>query len=387
MALQTASYAIILPLFARRMADFGAGVAGLGLSSMAYAVTSTLAAPLMGALADRRGRRPFILVGMGIYVVAFSGYWLAPSALVFILLRGFAGALTAGLTPSVLGIIADLAPAERKGQWIGIVNGGMAAGWIIGPLLGGGLYDRFGYSVPFLVSIAVAMLTLGLTFFFVPETRWSALQRTAADGVKKPIWKAGAEIVPGLSRLLPAFLVLMGITLAVSFAATFVEPQFMFYAYGDLSWTSAQMGFIMSIYGIASTIGGFTLARLSDRWGRKTALLGGLGLVTCQYLGMLFFRPYVWIAVSFGLAGLGNALYDPALSAALLDISPPEHRARTMGVRSMAASLGNVLGPALVVILAPFLQTQGVFMVAAGLVALAGVTAVGVLPAVRRAQV
>jgi len=56
MALQTTSFVIILPLFSRRFSEFGAGVEAMGISAMAYALTSTMAAPFMGALADRFGQ-------------------------------------------------------------------------------------------------------------------------------------------------------------------------------------------------------------------------------------------------------------------------------------------------------------------------------------------
>jgi DHA1 family multidrug resistance protein-like MFS transporter len=76
--------------------------------------------------------------------------------LVFIIIRALAGALTAGLVPAVTGIVADLAPTERRAQWIGIVSGGAAFGWIAGPLLGGVLYDHWGIGVPFVISIIMA---------------------------------------------------------------------------------------------------------------------------------------------------------------------------------------------------------------------------------------
>jgi predicted MFS family arabinose efflux permease len=59
MALQMTGFVMILPLFARRLGDFGAGVDALGLSALAYALAAAVAAPFMGSLADRFGRRPW----------------------------------------------------------------------------------------------------------------------------------------------------------------------------------------------------------------------------------------------------------------------------------------------------------------------------------------
>ena len=85
MALQMTGFVMILPLFARRFETFGTGVEALGVSAMAFALTSTIAAPLMGMLADRFGRRPIILVSLAAYVLAFTGYLFAASALFLIL--------------------------------------------------------------------------------------------------------------------------------------------------------------------------------------------------------------------------------------------------------------------------------------------------------------
>jgi MFS family permease len=142
----------------------------------------------------------------------------------------------------------------------------------------------------------------------------------------------------------------------------------MFYVYDDLTWTSSQLGLVMSTYGVACMLGEFTLGQLSDRLGRKPVLTLGLALFSAQFIGLAIFRDATWIVMSFILAGLGNALYDPALSAYILDITPPEHKARSMGLKGTIGSLGNMFGPALVVLFTPFADPQIVFLISAGLV-------------------
>jgi MFS family permease len=358
MALQMIGFVMILPLFAWRFESFGAGVEALGMSAMAYALTSTIAAPFIGMLADRLGRRPIILLSLSAYVLAFSGYLFAASAWILILLRGLAGVFTAGLIPAITSSVGDLASENRRAQWIGIVNGGASAGWIVGPLLGGLLYDRFGYVVPFVTSIAMAVGALLLAVFLVPETH------TPAPHPGHSARTHGLQTFPAGST----FLLLVLISFGVMFAWAFIEPQFMFYAYDDLSWTSSQLGLVMSTYGVAFMFGEFALGRLSDRVGRKPVLALGLALFSTQFVGLVIFRDVTWIVVSFILAGLGNALYDPALSAFILDIAPPEHKARAMGLKGTVGSLGNMLGPALVVLITPFVIPQVVFLISAGLV-------------------
>lgn len=368
MAVQMTSFVLILPLFARRLGNLGSGVEALGISAMAYALTSTLLAPFMGGLADRFGRRPVVLASLVAYVLAFSGYLFATSAWMFIVVRGLAGAFTAGLMPSIISTVGDLAPASRRAQWIGIVNGGASAGWIIGPLLGGILYDRSGHAAPFIVSIVLAVATFVIALFLIPETNHYS-SKLPAKNFSWSNWMNGFRTLrSSLPQSLPMFLMLMTIGFGVMFAWAFIEPQFMFYAYDDLQWTSTLLGAVMSTYGVTMMLGEFTLSRLSDRWGRRPVLILGLALFSAQFIGLALFHDVTWIVLSFVLAGLGNAIYDPALNAHLLDIAPTEHKARIMGIKSTVSSLGNMLGPALVVLFIPYLKPQGVFLTAAFLV-------------------
>lgn len=360
MALQMTGFVMILPLFARRFESFGAGVEALGVSAMAYALTSTFAAPFIGMLADRFGRRPIILLSLSAYVLAFSGYLFAVSAWLLIALRGLAGVFTAGLIPAITSMIGDLSPENRRGQWIGILNGGASAGWIFGPVLGGLLYDRFGYVVPFTASITMASAALLLAAFRIPET----YTPTSHPAQLHFSWTHSWQVL----RAQPTFYSLLLITFGVMFAWAFIEPQFMFYTYQQLSWTSSQLGLVMSTYGMAFMLGELALGQLSDRLGRKPVVVLGLAFFSAQFIGLVIFRDIPWIVVSFILAGLGNAIYDPALSAIILDFAPPEHTAGTMGLKSMAGSLGILLGPVMVVLLAPFLSPQLVFLIAAVLV-------------------
>lgn len=374
MALQMTSFVMILPLFARRFNELGAGVEALGISAMMYALTSTLAAPFLGSLADRFGRRPMVLGSLTAYIVAFIGYLFASSTSVFILLRGLAGAFTAGLIPAVIGIAVDIAPINRKAQWISIINGGASFGWIAGPIAGGIIYDRWGYSTALIVSISIAIVTFFVALLFVPESRietirsFTRVEHSVPDNVPINIKFSLLNLRNTLHHSISTFIVLLFISFAVLFAWTFIEPRFMFYAYNDLGWSSSMLGLMMSTYGIALMVGEFGFGRLSDRLGRTPIILVGLILFSAQFIGLAFFRLHILIATAFVIAGLGNALYDPALSASILDISPAEHRARILGIKSMVGSFGSILGPALVALFNSSMNARGIFLIATGVV-------------------
>jgi MFS family permease len=330
----------------------------------------------MGALADRFGRRPLVLGSLAAYAAAFSGYLFASSPGVLILLRGWAGAFTAGLIPAVTGLAVDLAPQDRRAQWISFINGGASFGWIAGPIAGGMIYDLWGYSAALIVSIIMAIITFIVALLFVPESRLATVrsftrtEHSTTNNIPKNIKVLLLNLRSTLPHPLSTFFALLFIFFAVLFAWALIEPRFMFYAYNDLGWNSSMLGLMMSTYGIAMMLGEFGLGRLSDRLGRKPIITVGLMLFSAQFIGLAFFRNYILIAIAFVIAGLGNALYDPALSASILDKSPDEHRARILGIKSMVGSSGSILGPALVALFNSSMDARSIFLIAVGVVLL-----------------
>jgi MFS family permease len=372
-ALQMTSYGMIFPLFARKIDDFGDGVAVLATSVMAYSLAGVVAAPFMGSLADRIGRRPVILGSFAVFAAAFTGYYLAAASFVFIVIRGLTGALTAGLGPATMGLVADIAPEDERARWIGVIGGGTSAGFIFGPVAGGLLYDRWGYGPPFLASIGMALLTLLVTFLAIPEThtpekrqRETLTQKRAASLAPKT--GTAGSFMASLPHPLLAFGTLLFINLSMIFAWFFIDPQLPFYVFDELGWTTAQFGSAISFYGWATLCGSLALGQVSDRLGRKPVLIVGLILHAAQYVGLMLTNVYWVIIAAFIIAGLGEALLNPALTAAYLDITPEEHRSRAMGIKGAVGSLGSLLAPALVMVVVGYVPPQSVFLISAALI-------------------
>src|SRR5258708_25846164 len=139
-ALMMTGYGIVLPVFAKRLGELGSGVAALGLMSMGFAFAQLLLSPFMGSFADRFGRKPLILIALAGEVVANSTFVLAHSPGLYIAVRVFQGAITAGLLPAGMGVGADTVPERQRARWVGVGIGGLRAGMSFCPGLCGFLF-------------------------------------------------------------------------------------------------------------------------------------------------------------------------------------------------------------------------------------------------------
>lgn len=73
-----------------------------------------------------------------------------------------------------MGVVADTIPEQKRGQWVGVIMGGYAVGFIFGPAMGGVLFERWGYVAPFALSAGLAAAGLLVALMMVPETRTTA---------------------------------------------------------------------------------------------------------------------------------------------------------------------------------------------------------------------
>lgn len=376
-ALMMTGYGIVMPVFAKRLGELGSGVAALGLMSMGFAFAQFLLSPFMGSFADRFGRKPFILIALAGEVIANSAFLLAHSTAIYIAIRIFQGAITAGLLPAVMGVVGDTVSERQRARWTGIVMGSYGAGFIFGPAIGGFLFDRWGFVAPFGASAALALIALLLAFVMVPETRPAFEHAQQLNPTRGQTQQRG--FFASLPRPQYLFATLLLLDFIATFGFAFIEPQMMFYVYNQLFLTPTQLGIIVGGYGLAMLLGQAGLGQLSDHFGRKPLIVLGLLLNFMLYPGLIFLKQFGLIFMVAVVAGIGGALVAPALSAAYLDIAEPEHRSQVMGIRGSVAALGGVAGPLLVAVVSLWTQPQGIFAISGAVTLVAVFLALAVL--------
>jgi MFS transporter, DHA1 family, multidrug resistance protein len=354
-------FGIIMPVFARRLEDFGAGVGELSFITMGFAFTQFILSPIMGSLADRIGRRPIILLALGGYAAVNIGFLFAHDTVTLMILRCIEGGITAGLLPAAQATVGDIVPADRRAQGVSMVMAGYGFGFILGPFIGGLLFDMWGYSAPFIASSSMGLIGLVFAWIMVPETHHKAnrnmMKVNASQG--KPKFLS----LSFLPRPLNTFYILMLVSFILTFTFAFISPVMIFYVYDDLKFSATQFGLLVGVYGLAAVLGQVFLGSLSDKFGRKPIIVLGLIVSSVFYVGMVLFTSFATCFLVCAIGGLGSALATSATSANILDISDEEHKSQIQGLRSSFMALGEALGPLMAVFVSTHLTPHSMFLV------------------------
>jgi MFS family permease len=362
-ALIMTGFGIIMPVFARRLEDFGSGVAELGLITMGFALAQFVLSPVLGSLGDRIGRRPIILMALGGYAAVNIGFLFAPDTLSLMVLRCIEGGITAGLLPAAQATVGDIVPVERRAQGVSMVMAGYGFGFILGPFMGGLLFDMWGFAAPFIASSSMGLTALVFAWIMVPETRINATQ----NKIKINPTRSGkkAFTMGYLPKPLMTFIILMLVSFVLTFAFAFISPFMVFYVYDDLNFSATQFGLLVGMFGLATVLGQIFLGSLSDKYGRKPVIVLGLIISSIFYLGMMFFTSFATCFIVSAIGGIGSALATSATSANILDISDENHRSRIQGIRGSFMALGEAIGPMMAVFISSRITPHSMFMVSA----------------------
>lgn len=175
-------------------ADLGTSVRGAQWVVNAYMLMLASLILVGGAAGDRFGRRRVFVLGVALFTAASLACGLAPSAAALTVARAVQGVGGAFLVPSSLAIISAAFPEKERGRAIGTWAGFSALTTGFGPVLGGWLVDAWSWRMIFLVNLPVALLTLGIAFARVPESRDEAGD-AAVD------WRGGLLAIVGLGAI------------------------------------------------------------------------------------------------------------------------------------------------------------------------------------------
>jgi multidrug resistance protein len=255
------AYSMAVPVLPDLTRTLGASPTMVGLLFASFGVTALLVAIPMGVVSDRVGRRGPIVVGfVGLAVASVMLAFAAglPSLFAARLAQGAADAVTWVVG---LALIADLFDPAERGRASGIVMSGASSAFVIGPSLGGWMYELGGLRLPFLAVAAM-----------------SAAGGVAALWLKASPPQTHQEPVPILSVLrVPAVGACAAAVTVAASTMSMVEPVLALHLQ-LLGTNPARIGLVFGVAAIASAVLHPLYGRLADRWGPRRLTLLGLGI-------------------------------------------------------------------------------------------------------------
>ena len=331
----------ILPTLLRRLAAGGPVVLQYGLLLAAFAAMQFLFAPVLGALSDRFGRRPILLLSLagGTVDYLLTGY--APTLWLLFVAR-LVGGMTAANLAIVSAIIADLTPQDQRAGRYGTMNAALGVGWIAGPALGG-IFGQISPVLPFLLAAGFNGLNLLLAIFLLPAPEPSPGRDRA------PVRLAQLNVFASLLWIgrLPALAPLIAIYAVLCLLGQIPGSLWVLYGQARFGWGPAVVGWSFAWFGLLFALAQMLLPGPMNRaLGERRTLLAGLGLdvIACALMGIAN-RGWMPFAVTplFGAAGVGL----PALQGAMSREVGEDRQGELQGSLASLNSLAGVIGPIL----------------------------------------
>jgi multidrug resistance protein len=319
-------FGIVLPLMPAFAASYGIAPAAIGVLVTSFSVLQLLVSPLWGALSDRIGRRPVLLIGLAGSALSYLLFALAQGFWTLLLSRVIAGSM--GATVGVAqAYVADITPPERRAQSLGVLGAAFALGFILGPALGGILYTH-SHVAAGLVAAAFCGANALAALLWLPETGQHLGRRPRERVGLRP-----------LSAPLAAALLLVS-----AFAVIHVSLPLI--AQGELHLSTRRIGLLFAFSGgVSAIVQGGLVGRLAPKVGETRLATLGAVLVAVGLWLMPGSRHVGHLYLAIGVLSMGSAAANPAIMAAISRITAPHQQGSALGLAQTAANLGRIVGP------------------------------------------
>ena len=351
-------FTILIPILPYYAEHYGASPVAVGLIYSTVAFCALFASPLWGRLSDRIGRKGVLLAAQIANAIGFILLGIGGALWVIYLARAIEGLGGGGLGVTQA-YVSDVTTPEERARAFGLVGATFGIGFLIGPAISGVLV-RFGYAVPLFFAACLALATIALTTFLLPESR------KPIDGTVSLAMIVRALRAPTLGTLLlTQFAFSFAFYSWISIFALFVERV--------LGFGPSQSSFIFivsALVGIVVQLG--LIGTLVDRFGEGRVAIAGLCTATVAYacIPAIVSTPTLLAVVI--LWALSGALIRPSFTALISRAAPEAMRGALFGVNDSLSNVAFIVAPLLATtVLSRNIHAVGVLPVCGSLAALA----------------
>ena len=308
----------------------------IGTMTALYAVMQFIFAPVLGALSDRLGRRPVLLISLGGAAINYLFLAFAPSLWMLLIGRAIAGLTSANIAVA-MAYITDILPENKRARRFGLFNAMFGIGFIIGPVLGGVLGDTW-LRLPFLAAAVLNGCNLLLAFFVLPESRTPTREKIDL-GTLNPL--RPLRWVFSMKSVLPVILIFF------IFSATGEAYGTCWALWGSdaFQWNGLWIGLSLGAFGVCQALAQALLPGPAVKLlGERTAILTGV-TGTCIALIVMAFATQSWMIFAimpvFALGGIGV----PALQSLATRQVDESQQGQFQGVLASVVSLASIVAP------------------------------------------
>jgi DHA1 family tetracycline resistance protein-like MFS transporter len=321
----------------------------LGIMTAIYPIAMFFAAPILGALSDKYGRRRVLLLsifGTSIGYLLF-GWAIILKNIPLLFFSRLVDGLTGGNISTVQASITDQVDPEHSAKAFGLMGATFGIGIIIGPLLGGKLADPhfvswFNASTPFFFAGLLALINFLSIYFFFTETN----KHIDPERVIKPF--ASVTNLLKIKRLNHELRYLLIVSFLFNAGFAFFTSFFNVYLTNRFNFTVGQIGEFFGYIGICSIFTQLVVVRLTaKRFHHISVLRFSYPMIAVCVLLYLLPNEAWWLLVITPFFSIPNGLQMANFSALLAKRTPPKERGETLGISSSFNSLGQAIPPLL----------------------------------------
>jgi len=303
----------------------------------AFGLANFFGSPILGALSDRFGRRPVLLLGFCGLALNFFATALSTALWMLVAVRLVGGAMQANAAVANA-YVADITPPEQRAQRFGMLGAMFGVGFILGPALGGWLGD-IDLHLPFFVAGGLAMLNLAYGYFVLPESL-PVEQRRVFE------WKK-ANPLTSLRALtdLKGVGLLVGVVAFTGLAQFILYSTWVLYTTFKFGWTMRDNGASLAAVGLMSVlVQGVLLSSLLKRFSPQRLAVIGLVSSTLAYF---FYGAATegWMMYAVIVANLLGFTVAASIQSIISSAADARTQGQTMGAVSSLMSLMAVGGP------------------------------------------
>ena len=336
------AFGLIIPVLPHLVEEFTGSTARaafwIGVFGTVFAAIQFFCAPIQGALSDRYGRRPVILLsclGLGLDFVVMA---LAPTLLWLLAARVFSGVFSASFT-TANAYIADITPPAQRAKSYGLIGAAFGVGFIVGPVIGGWL-GEIDLRLPFWFAAGLALLNFCYGLFVLPESLPPDKRAARFDR---------ATVNPFASMLLlrryPAILGLAAVVFIANLAHYVYPSVFVLFADYRYGWGPREASWVLALVGVFSVVVNvLVIGRAVKRLGERRALIAGL---SCGVLGFLVyaFAGQGWIFLLGLPVSALWALASPASQSLITQQVDVHMQGRIQGALMSLVSVAGIIAP------------------------------------------